>query len=452
MSLILVVDDNAAMRETLREWLQGAGHEVEEAADGDLALQWLAKRQADALVTDLRMPGLDGLGLLEKARVLDPGLPVLLITAHGGVEEAVKAMRLGAEDFLVKPFPMEELDMRLERALARRRLEGRRQSLELEVGPRRLLGSSPALLKALSILQSAANAKSTVLIEGESGTGKELAAKALHDESPRKDGPFISVHCAALSPGLLESELFGHEKGAFTGAVAQRSGRFELAQGGTLFLDEVSEIPAETQVKLLRVLQEREFERVGGTRTLKADFRLVAASNRDLAKMVEEGKFRQDLYYRLNVVPLRLPSLRERPEDLEALAESFGRRFCSEQGKAYPGLDANSLPLLRAHRWPGNVRELQNLMEQAVVFCKGEPLMPVPKGTNARSDPYPQTLEPALDQLEKEMIQRALKAAHGIQAQAASKLGVSRSVLQYKIRKHSLEHLTRSSRDDDAQD
>jgi len=434
------------MRETVRGWLGASGYLVEEAGSGAEALAWLSRRSADALVTDLRMPGMDGLALLEAARQGDPGLPVIVMTAHGGVEEAVKAMRLGAEDFLVKPFPMEELELKLAKALERRASEGKRLSLEEELGPRALLGDSPALKAALAALRQAAAATATVLLSGESGTGKELAARALHQMGPRRNGPFVSVHCAALAPGVLESELFGHERGAFTGAVARRSGRFELAQGGTLFLDEVSEIPAEIQVKLLRVLQEREFERVGGTRTLKADFRLVAASNRELGALAAQGRFREDLFYRLSVVRIALPPLRERPGDLELLATQFGRRFCAQQGKPWPGLDEACLPGLRAYRWPGNVRELQNLVEQAVVFNQGQPLRLQPGATAGPAAASPTaTLEQTLDQVESDLIRQALQDCAGVQNQAAQKLGLSRSALQYKIRKHALERFCRAS-------
>ena len=452
MSSILVVDDNAAMRDTVRAWLAASGHQILEAGDGREALALLEGAQVDAVVTDLRMPGLDGLQLLERLRDGEAPPVLIVMTAHGGVEDAVKAMRAGAEDFLVKPFPLEELELKLQRALGRRLAAGRQRSLEADAKPRELLGAAPPLLKSLQAIEKAAAARSTVLLTGESGTGKELAARALHQHSPQKDGPFVSVHCASLAPGVLESELFGHEKGAFTGAVGRRAGRFELAQGGTLFLDEVSEIPLETQVKLLRVLQEREFESVGGVKTLKADFRLVAASNRDLQQMVGQGRFREDLYYRLSVVRIQLPALRERLEDLPLLAEHFGRRACAEQGKAWPGLDQACLAGLRAHRWSGNVRELQNLMEQAVVFNDGEPLCPQPAGgawAGGASAPSlePGGLEATLDRVESELIVQALKAALGVQAQAAQRLGLSRSALQYKVRKHGLERHCRGGED-----
>lgn len=446
MNTILVVDDNVAMRDTLRSWLGASGFQVEEAASGDEAMAWLSRRGADAVITDLRMPGMDGMQLLEGIRQSDTGLPVLLMTAQGGVEDAVRAIRMGAEDFLVKPFPMEELELKIAKALARRAAEGKRISLEAELGPRTLLGDSPALKRALEDLRQAAAAHSTVLLSGESGTGKELAAQALHQMGPRKSGPFVSVHCAALAPGVLESELFGHERGAFTGAVARKSGRFEMAQGGTLFLDEVSEIPPEIQVKLLRVLQEREFERVGGDRTLKADFRLVAASNRDLGQLAAQGRFREDLFYRLSVVRITLPSLRERSEDVELLAENFGRRFCSEQGKPWPGLDPACLAELKAHRWPGNVRELQNLVEQAVVFNRGGALFPRP-GVAASSAPAgpAESLDKTMDRIEADIIRRVLQESSGVRNQAAQKLGISRSTLQYKIGKHALERYCHGS-------
>ncbi len=442
MSTLLVVDDDPGMRATLSSWLGAAGHEVAEAADGRGALEWLGRRGADAVVTDLRMPGLDGLGLLEEIHRNDPDLPVFVVTAHGGVEEAVRAMRLGAEDFLVKPFLMEELELKLGKALGRRAQEGKRRSLEEDLGPRALLGSSPALASVLEALRQAAPAPSTVLLTGESGTGKELAARALHRLGPRRDGPFVSVHCAALAPGVLESELFGHEKGAFTGAVAARAGRFEMARGGVLFLDEVGEIPPEVQVKLLRVLQEREFERVGGVRTLRADFRLVAATNRDLAALAAQGAFRGDLYYRLGVVGIHLPPLRERRGDVRLLAEHFGRQFCAAQGKPWPGLDPECLPGLERYHWPGNVRELQNLVEQAVVFNRGEPLAPRPPDAAAGAVSVGGlTLAEAMERTESELIRRALVESGGVRSRAARRLGLSRSGIQYKIQKYALEGL-----------
>src|SRR5665213_1146579 len=292
------------MRETLAQWLASCGHQVHSAEDASQALAWLAAHAADALVTDLRMPGMDGLALIQEARQADPALAALLITAHGSVAEAVQAMRLGADDFLVKPFPLEELEVKLEKALERRALEHKQLSLEAEIGEGVMVGDSVALRRLKDAIAHVAVTRSSVLLTGESATGQELAARAINAQSAQKNGPFVAVHCAALPSTLLESELFGHERGAFTGAVSRKAGRFELAQGGTLFLDEVSEVPLEMQVKLLRVLQEREFERVGGTRTFKADFRLVAASNRDLALRVRQGLFREDLYYRLGVVLL----------------------------------------------------------------------------------------------------------------------------------------------------
>ena len=451
MAVVLVVDDNQAMRETLAQWLASCGHQVHSAEDASQALAWLAAHAADALVTDLRMPGMDGLALIQEARQADPALAALLITAHGSVAEAVQAMRLGADDFLVKPFPLEELEVKLEKALERRALEHKQLSLEAEIGEGVMVGDSVALRRLKDAIAHVAVTRSSVLLTGESGTGKELAARAIHAQSAQKNGPFVAVHCAALPSTLLESELFGHERGAFTGAVSRKAGRFELAQGGTLFLDEVSEVPLEMQVKLLRVLQEREFERVGGTRTFKADFRLVAASNRDLALRVRQGLFREDLYYRLGVVLLRVPSLRESPEDLPLLAETFARRFCAEQGKPYEGLHPNGLPLLRAHPWPGNIRELQNLVEQAVVFTRGGPLMLVPGGGNL-SGIGPPTLRATLDEtlgaVESQLLREALVENQGVQNRAAQGLGISRSVLQYKVRKYHLEALCRGTDQD----
>nr|WP_275943113.1 sigma-54 dependent transcriptional regulator [Pseudenhygromyxa sp. WMMC2535] len=370
--------------------LQQAGHEVVTEADGESALaqvRALPRGTFDVVITDLRMPGMDGMQLLEALLDEDPGLPVILLTAHGSVDTAVEAVKSGAFDFLEKPFEREQIGKVLDKAVATRRRSGprtepRREAMlpagegsDGEVAKAKdfgMVGRSEAMVTVKEMIHTVAASPSTVLITGESGTGKELVARALHMGSERRHLPFIRVNCAAIPAGLVESELFGHERGAFTGAVSSRQGRFELADGGTLFLDEVSEIPLEIQVKLLRAIQESEFERVGGVKTLRVDVRLIAATNRDLEDEIKAKRFREDLYYRLNVVPIHLPPLRERPEDVEPLLEHFLQRSNERLGKSVAGFTAEALEALRSYTWQGNIRELENLVERMVLFASGE--------------------------------------------------------------------------------
>ena len=443
MNTILVVDDKADMLETIQDYLQESHYHVLTAPSGEEALDLMERQKVDAVVTDLRMGGMGGLELVKRVKESDSQISVLVMTAYGSVEEAVKAIKLGAFDFLTKPFPMEELQVKVAQSLKLRLLQAEPRLLKDEWGLYRgkMAGDSPSMRQVYESIRRVSTSRTTVMIGGESGTGKELVAHAIHQSSPFKQSPFIKVNCSALAPTLLESELFGHEKGSFSGANQLKVGRFEMANGGTLFLDEISEIPLETQVKLLRVLQEREFERVGGTQTLKVDLRLIAATNRDLKERVARGLFREDLFYRLNVVNIHVPALRERPGDIPLLAGHFLGRFCHQMGKPPKHLSQASLKVLQTYPWPGNVRELQNLLERAVVFSDQEELHVVPEATLALSpsSPLMGDLGSTLDEVEKALILQALDECKGIQNQAAKKLGVSRSALQYKIKKHQLE-------------
>src|SRR5262245_3846213 len=376
-SRILVVDDEASARTSLEKLLRQEGFSVDTAEDGPSALKLAAEHPPDVVVTDLAMPGMNGVELLTKLREQDRDLPVIMATASSDVTAAVSAMRAGAEDYLTKPIDFDGLTVAIERAIERRNLRVETENLRRQLrerdgeGLRGLIGTSPAMQKVYRVARQVAAAKATVLITGESGTGKGELAKAIHMLSPRSKEPFVSLQCAALAESLLESELFGHERGAFTGADKRRIGRFEQAHGGTLFLDEVGEIPPATQVKLLRVLQERTFERVGGNEPIHTDVRLIAATNRDLAADVQDKRFREDLYYRLNVVHIEMPPLRVRDTDALVLANHFLRRFAAENKRKIDGFTDQARAKIVAHRWPGNVRELENAIERAVVLCDG---------------------------------------------------------------------------------
>ena len=382
MSTILVVDDKEMMRDSVGSTLQRAGFTVVTAPGGEPAIAHIARRRPDAVVTDLKMPGVSGLDLLERIREIDEDLPVVIMTAFAEVESAVRAMKLGAFDYVTKPFEGDELVITIKRAINHARLVKENALLRVEAaeagtpgavsdGPHgldRLIGASPAMRRVKEQVRALADSQGTVLVYGESGTGKEVVARAVHDLSPRSDAAFLAVNCAALSESLLESELFGHEKGSFTGAERLRKGRFELADGGTLLLDEVSEVGPATQAKLLRVLQERAFERVGSSLPIGVDVRVIATSNRDLPRAVSRGDFRQDLFFRLNVLPIHLPPLRDRVEDVPPLAAHFIASICRREGREPMTLEPGALDLLRSYSWPGNVRELQNICERAVVL------------------------------------------------------------------------------------
>lgn len=440
---ILIVDDEKNTREGLARALRG-DYYVAEAENGLRALEWLETRHADVVLSDLRMPGMDGLALLSRLLSREPQPVLILLTAYGTIETAVEAMKRGAYDFLPKPVNLDRLELLLKRALAERRLGAENKRLKAQLdskyGFESIIGASAPMQAVFDTIRQVAPTRATVLIQGESGTGKELVARALHQCSPRAQGPFIPVHCAALAPTLLESELFGHEKGAFTGAVERRRGRFEMADGGTLFLDEIGEIDPALQVKILRVLEERKFERVGGTETVSVDVRLVAATNRDLKKRVEEGRFREDLFYRLYVVTLTLPPLREREGDVVLLARHYLKTLAEENGRPPLGITSEAMAALAAYSWPGNVRELRNAIERMVVLATGDKLtvrdLPAAVRTPAKS-PAPRPGS-ALRDAERQLIEESLRRHQGSRTKAALDLGISRRTLHRKINEFGL--------------
>ncbi|WP_394845821.1 sigma-54 dependent transcriptional regulator [Pendulispora brunnea] len=446
---VLVVEDDVAVGKVLAALLEHEGFQTRHVTSGEEALGVLESSAFDVVISDVRMPGMSGMDLLAKLGVAFPELPVILLTAHGSVPLAVEAMKAGARDFLLKPFQREELLFVVEKALAHAKPEaGRAPPLLVRDESSVMVGGSPAMHQVLGTVRKVASGTATVLIRGETGTGKELVARALHEQGARKEQPFVRVHCAALPDALLESELFGYEKGAFTGAQARKPGRVELAHRGTLFLDEIGDITPQVQVKLLRVLQEREFERVGGTQTIKVDVRFVAATHRDLEAMVSKGDFREDLFYRLNVVPIHVPPLRARAEDIEALARHFVKTLGKANGKAGMELESAAIDALRAYAWPGNVRQLQNLMERLVVLTEGMTIRradverELPAAGASSSAPKLETDGASLDAhrlaAEKEALIRALAQAKNNRTLAARLLNVSRRTLYNKLAEHGL--------------
>jgi two-component system, NtrC family, response regulator AtoC len=476
---ILIADDEINIRRVLEAILKRDGYEVVTAANGEEALARMG-RGIHTVITDLKMPGLDGMGLLKKLAADHPDVPVVMITAHGSVENAVEAVKLGAFDYVEKPFDQEQIRQVVAKALKTHSFSRRDPSPAEPAGTTpgrfRLVGDSPAIRHIYAIIEKVANTPSTVLITGESGTGKELIARALHENSSRRDGPFIKINCAAIPKTLMESELFGYEKGAFTGAVGAKPGRFELAHGGTLFLDEIGEIPVEMQVKLLRVLQESEFERVGGIKTIKVDVRLVTATNRDLAAELATGGFREDLYYRLNVVPIHLPPLRERREDIPLLVGHFIAKFNDRLRKEITHIEPAAVEQLVSYNWPGNIRELENVIERTMLFCEGSVIRlvnlptdllggmaavedrvsdrpsdrmhlatpsqsnlpavttPVPPGSAEAVGSLKEAVRAETERVERELIQRALDETGGNVTQAARRLKISRKSLQTKMK------------------
>ena len=488
---VLIVDDELNLRKVMGAVLARDGFEVLEAADGEAALG-LIDSSVSLVITDLRMPKIDGMGLLRRVVAEFPDVPVIMITAHGSVDSAVEAVKLGAFDYVEKPFEQTHLRQIVDKALKQHEINRRAPRAALStggdassVGRYGLVGRSPVLEGIFSVIDKVADTPSTVLITGESGTGKELIARALHQNSSRREGPFIKINCAAIPKTLMESELFGYEKGAFTGAVGQKPGRFELADGGTLFLDEIGEIPVEMQVKLLRVLQESEFERVGGIKTIKVDVRLVTATNRNLLNEVAAGNFREDLFYRLNVVPIHLPPLRDRRADIPLLVEHFVAKFNERLKKQVARVEDDAMARLVAHPWPGNIRELENVLERTILFAEGPTIhardlppeisaptvatpapapAPVPEADSAPSaaiPPEPSTptyatppaattpvpgaagslkelVKQETERLERELIQRALDETGGNVTQAARRLKISRKSLQNKMKEFGL--------------
>jgi len=444
---VLVADDELNMRRVLEAMLRREGYEVITAANGQEALSGMTAG-VHTVITDLKMPVLDGMALLKRLSSDYPDVPVVMITAHGSVENAVEAVKLGAFDYLEKPFEQEQIRQVVAKAmstyvLARQNARPEEPSVR---GRFRLVGQAPAIKQIYAVVEKVAHTPSTVLITGESGTGKELIARALHENSSRHGGPFIKINCAAIPKTLMESELFGYEKGAFTGAVGAKPGRFELAHGGTLFLDEIGEIPVEMQVKLLRVLQESEFERVGGIKTIKVDVRLVTATNRDLLQDIAGGSFREDLYYRLNVVPIHIPPLRERREDIPLLLDHFLAKFNDRLKKQIGSVSADAISRMGSYHWPGNIRELENMMERTMLFCEGPeiqvadlppeigglPAAAAPAAPGAAS--LKEAVRAETERVERELIQKALDETGGNVTQAARKLKISRKSLQTKMK------------------
>ena len=447
---ILVVEDGKSQREMLRDFLKDEGYPVSEAENGESALTKLGEDCFDLVLTDYKMPGMDGMALLQAAKELNPEMDVVVMTAFGTVETAVNAMKAGASDYIGKPIDLDELQLLIDRISARRTIVRENKMLRKElwgkrVTPDGIIFRSRAMAEVINMAGRVAKSRATVLIQGESGTGKELIARLIHDLSPRSGKPMTIVNCAALSETLLESELFGHEKGAFTGAAGTRLGRFEEADGGTLFLDEIGELNNTVQVKLLRFLQEREFQRVGGNRTFRSDVRVISATNRDLEEGMEGGRFRKDLFYRLNVVGVTIPPLRERREDLAPLMDHFLKRFSSENSRNIKGVSSKARDMLMKYNYPGNVRELENILERAVVIARDDTIkiadLPFSAAVENRSgirDWRGGTLKDAMAFLEQEMVQQAMAETGNHQTRAARILGISERMLRYKLKKYGL--------------
>ncbi len=444
---ILVVDDEEKLRRVIELQLLAAGYDVDKAASAEEGLK-LAER-ADLVLTDLKLPGMDGLELLAAIRRQNMQAPVIVMTAFGTIEVAVQAMKSGAAEFLLKPFSLDHLMAVVQKALEVRALRDENRQLREELGKRyefdNIIGRSPAMQEIFATIERVAPSRATVLLAGESGVGKDLIARAIHFHSPRRDRPFVKINCTALPENLMESELFGYEKGAFTGANTTKPGKFEQADTGTVFLDEIGDVPASIQVKLLRILQEREFERLGSNKTRHIDVRVIAATNQDLRAALEQGTFREDLYYRLNVVPINIIPLRERMQDIPFLAEHFLRKYAAEAENRIETITPAAMSKLMSYHWPGNVRELENVIERSVVMCTGETLDSAdikldnaPRPRNAGTE---LALPPGmtLDQYEQELIREALKRANGNKSQAARALGLTRNALRYRLAQMGLE-------------
>ena len=453
---ILVVEDNDTMREGMVQVLRKEKHQVAQAPGGSEALSQLERKPFDLVITDYKMAKMDGLQLLKRIKENRPKTEVIVITAYGTIELAIKAMKTGAWDFITKPFSKDELKLKVDRVTqvirerqSIRRLTDENRYLREEVDVHfnygEIVGESPKMKEIYKTIEKVAGSDTSVLIYGESGTGKELVARAVHYNSLRKKGPFIRVNCGALAEGVLESELFGHERGAFTNALRQKKGRFELADQGTLFLDEIGDIPSGTQVKLLRVLQEKEFERVGGEATIRVNVRVIAATHRNLINEVDQGRFREDLYYRLHILPIHLPPLRERKEDISILTKHFLNRLGMEMGKPNLVVTKEGMQVLMAYNWPGNIRELENVLERTVVLCEGEKIdteslafmVSETKGTKIAETSL--NLEVAVASVEKRLLENALKSTNGVKAKAARILGIKEGTLYYKLEKYGIQ-------------
>jgi DNA-binding NtrC family response regulator len=448
---ILVVDDDARMRELVAKVLAREGYSVRPLPCGQDVLQTLEEGPADLVISDIRMPAMDGLTLLQEIKRVAPETSVLLMTAFGSIDTAVQAIKAGAYDYVTKPFKMDEIIVVVRRAMEERRLRAEVRALREEVSTKynfsNILGKSQPMLDLFALIKKVAGSRSTVLIQGRSGTGKELVAKAIHYNSPRRERSLVTVNCSAIPKELLESELFGHVKGAFTGAVANKRGLFEEADGGSLFLDEIGELPPELQVKLLRVIQEREFKRVGDIRTITVDVRLIAATNRDLAQAMKEGIFREDLYYRLNVIPMVLPDLKDRAEDIPLLVTYFLLKFAKEADPPIEGISKEAMRLLLEYDWPGNVRELENVIERAVILGHGPQILPEDLPAHLRAHTVrirhqtseASTSRPTLEELERDYIATVLGETRWHRMQAAHILGIDRRTLYRKIRTYGLQ-------------
>ena len=438
---ILIIDDEKNIREGLAAALEMDGYNTAVAENGEKGLEFVNKGDIDLVITDLRMPGISGEEVLQKITAEIPGLPVIVLTGHGSIDSAVSAMHSGAYDFLTKPLNLEHLSLVVKRALKNRELQIQNKQLQEEIIKTKpfesIIGKSAEMQKIFQMIQKVAGSKASVLITGESGVGKELVAHAIHNLSPRRENPLVIVNCSALSESLLESELFGHEKGAFTGAMARKRGRFELANGGTIFLDEIGEINQNIQVKILRVLQDKRFERVGGEETLEVDVRVIAATNKDLEEEIKKGNFREDLFYRLNVVHIHVPPLRERKDDIPLLINTFMQEFAKENGKGIKNIDNHARAALYKYSWPGNIRQLKNCMESAVVMCSSDtitlndlpPTIKSESSANSMQIPFGVTL----DEAEKIIIQQTLAQNQGNKSKTAEVLGIGRKTLHRKL-------------------
>jgi two-component system response regulator HydG len=443
---ILIADDEESHRLMLRAHLEGEGFEVAEASNGQDAVAKASERILDLVLMDIRMPAIDGMEALKRIKKANPDLPVIMMTAYGSIDSAVKALQSGAEDYLTKPLDMDELIIKVKKAIRYRQLEEEnilyRERLGIRFDFSNIIGKSPKMVELFETLSLVAPTEATVLLLGESGTGKEIIANAIHQNSPRREKPYVKVNCAALPETLLESELFGHEKGAFTGAIDKKKGRFERAEGGTIFLDEIGEMSLPTQTKILRVLQEREFEAVGGTKTVRVDVRIIAATNKNLEKEVQQGRFREDLYYRINVVPVTVPPLRERKEDIPLLAEHFLRIYSEKNRRAIRGFEQGVMQAFIHYSWPGNVREIENILERMVIMSKGDTLTladlpPVLAGLlqEEKSTPSPTSLK----DVERETIVKTLRQTGGNRTRTAAILGITRKTLQNKIKEYGID-------------
>ncbi len=452
---IVVIDDEEKMRRVLQMSLSEQGYEVYLAESGEKGIEILKEKDAALVITDMRMPGINGIKVLEKAKEMDQDIPVILMTAYGTIETAVKAMKQGAYDYILKPFELEEMNVLVEKALKHTRIVRENRSLKEEIKGRyefqNIVGRSRSMQDVFSLISQVASTASTVLIYGETGTGKELVARAIHYQSPRREEAFVAVNCAAIPETLLESELFGYLKGAFTGAYANKIGRFELAHRGTIFLDEVGDMPMSLQAKILRVLQEKSFEKVGGVEAVKVDVRVIAATNTDLKAGLEKGSFREDLYYRLNVFPISLPPLRERKEDIPLLARYFLNRYNKAFGRDIKEISTEFIELLSGYNWPGNVRELENIMERAIVLAKGSVLIPdalqfYAKGGSGEPGKWKEmnyhlAKEKILDNFEKDYLAHLLKVSHGNISEASRIAQIERTTLYQKLKDHNIDPL-----------